>query len=166
MSTTKEITSEYIWKLLEEVPDPEIPVVSVIDLGVIRHVIKEDDGSWTIKMTPTYTGCPATNFMAINVVSRLKKEGIKSKVDIVLSPAWITDYITEEGRRKLKEYGVAPPQEGGDSSTLFGKRPDVICPRCDSTNTTMVSNFGSTACKAFYKCNDCLEPFDYFKCHK
>lgn len=166
METTKEITADYIWKILEEVPDPEIPVVSVIDLGVIRDVILEEDGTWSIKMTPTYTGCPATNFMALSVEKRLREDDIKSRVDIVLAPAWITDWITEEGRVKLKEYGIAPPQEGGDSSTLFGKGPEVPCPRCDSENTRMISHFGSTACKAQYQCNDCLEPFDYFKCHR
>lgn len=163
---TKEVTAEEIWHILEDVKDPEIPVLSVVDLGVIREVIHVKGNEWNVKLTPTYTGCPATQFMAIDVVSRLKKEGLKVKVDIVLSPAWTTDWLTEEGRRKLKEFGITPPQEGGDSSVLFGKGPDVPCPRCNSINTHLVSQFGSTACKAHYKCNDCEEPFDYFKCHR
>ncbi|HLW40437.1 MAG TPA: 1,2-phenylacetyl-CoA epoxidase subunit PaaD [Brumimicrobium sp.] len=166
MKTTKEITTEYIWELLSEVPDPEVPAVSVVDLGVIHEVNELQNGSWDIKMTPTYTGCPATNFMALEIQSRLKKEGIHSKVDIVLSPSWTTDRISEEGKRKLKEFGITPPQEGGDVSSLFGKGPDIPCPRCESVNTRLISQFGSTACKAHYQCNDCHEPFDYFKCHK
>lgn len=166
MKTTKEITEEYIWELLNEVPDPEVPAVSVVELGVIREVNKLEDGRWDVKMTPTYTGCPATHFMAMEIVARLKKEGIGSKVDIVLTPAWTTDLISEQGRQKLKEFGITPPQEGGDVGSLFGKGPDIPCPRCDSTNTRLISQFGSTACKAHYQCNDCQEPFDYFKCHK
>lgn len=163
---TKELTVDEIWTILEEIKDPEIPVISVIDLGVVREVIHLKEDKWNIKITPTYTGCPATQFMAIGIESRLKREGLEAKVDIVLSPAWTTDWITEKGRKELKDYGITPPQEGGDGSTLFGKGPDVPCPRCNSINTHVVSQFGSTACKALYQCDDCQEPFDYFKCHK
>lgn len=166
MEVTKETTIEDIWELLKQVPDPEVPAVSVVDLGVIHKVEKLEDGSWNIKMTPTYTGCPATNFMALEIQTKLKKSGISSKVDIVLSPTWTTDLISEEGRRKLKAFGITPPQEGGNLNSLFGKGPDIPCPRCESVNTRLISQFGSTACKAHYQCNNCHEPFDYFKCHR
>lgn len=162
----KVVTEEYIWSLLEEVKDPEIPVLSLVDLGVVREVIKLDNEEWNVKITPTYTGCPATQFMALDIKSRLKKEGIKVKVETILFPTWTTDWLSESGREKLKEYGITPPQDEGDKSVLFGKQPDIPCPRCESVNTRLVSQFGSTACKALYQCKNCQEPFDYFKCHK
>lgn len=162
----KEVTAEYIWKILNEVMDPEIPVLSLIDLGVIRKVEQVEDGSWKVTLTPTYTGCPAMNVMVFSTEQRLKDEGIKAEVVTVLSPAWTTDWLTQEGRRKLEEYGIAPPQDEGDKFALFGRDPQVPCPQCKSKNTELASRFGSTACKALYKCNDCLEPFEYFKCHR
>lgn len=163
---TQEITEEQIMDWLDEVFDPEIPVVSLVDLGVIRSVKHIDGNNWVVKMTPTYTGCPATQIMALKAEMRLKREGINAKIDIVLSPAWTTDFLTQKGRDKLLEYGIAPPQESGDAQTLFGKGPTVPCPQCKSENTNMISHFGSTACKALYQCEDCREPFDYFKCHR
>lgn len=163
---TKAITTEYIWEILEEVMDPEIPVLSLVDLGVIRKVDQLEDSSWKITMTPTYTGCPAMNVMVLRTERRLEKEDIKAEVEIVLSPAWTTDWMTESGMKKLEEYGIAPPQKGEDRYALFGASPEVPCPKCKSTNTEMLSQFGSTACKSLFKCNDCEEPFEYFKCHR
>jgi ring-1,2-phenylacetyl-CoA epoxidase subunit PaaD len=161
------ITKEHIWKILEEVPDPEIPVLTVIDLGIIRDVQLHDDETIEVIITPTYSGCPAMDMIAVNIKSVLQEKGFqKIKVTRVLQPAWTTDWMTEEGRRKLKEYGIAPPVQGDfDKSALFASERVVECPHCNSSNTRMVSQFGSTPCKALYKCNACQEPFDYFKCH-
>lgn len=163
---TKDISATYIWKILEEVSDPEIPVLSVVDLGVVREVKSLDNNQWYVKITPTYTGCPAMHIMEEDIKARLQKENIQAEVEISLSPAWTTDWMSEEGRKKLEEYGITPPQDEGDKSVLFGKRPDIPCPQCKSKNTKMISEFGSTACKSLYKCNDCDEPFEYFKCLK
>jgi ring-1,2-phenylacetyl-CoA epoxidase subunit PaaD len=154
-------------EILEAVTDPEIPVLTVMDLGVIRDVSMEADGTVKVVITPTYSGCPAMNMIEVNIKATLHEAGFeKVKVETVLSPPWTTDWISENGRKKLKEYGIAPPQGGiVDKSALFAEEKNIICPHCDSTNTVMVSQFGSTACKALYKCKDCLEPFDYFKCH-
>jgi ring-1,2-phenylacetyl-CoA epoxidase subunit PaaD len=158
-------TSE-IWQFLEEVADPEIPVLSVVDLGVVRNVeVNEDEVVVTI--TPTYSGCPAMKRMEDDIREKLLEKGIQSvKVDLILSPAWTTDWISEIGREKLREYGIAPPENEPDKSVLFADPVVVPCPKCGSRNTRMVSQFGSTACKAQYQCNDCLEPYDYFKCLK
>ena len=162
----KELTEDYIWEILEEVIDPEIPVLSLVDLGVIRKVERKGDGTWKVTMTPTYTGCPAMNIMELNTRMKLKEKGVQAEVITVLAPAWTTDWMTQEGRRKLEEYGIAPPQEGGDQYALFGKGPEVPCPKCKSVDTELVSQFGATACKSMYKCNSCHEPFEYFKCHR
>ncbi|SFT73021.1 ring-1,2-phenylacetyl-CoA epoxidase subunit PaaD [Lishizhenia tianjinensis] len=158
------ITKEYIWELLEHVSDPEVPVLTIVDLGVVRGVeVKGEEVSVTI--TPTYSGCPAMQVIEEDIRETLKNEGLeKVTVQTVLSPAWTTDWLTENGRRKLKEYGIAPPQDEVDKSVLFSDPVVVPCPKCDSKNTKMVSQFGSTACKAHYQCLDCQEPFDYFKC--
>ncbi len=158
------VTEQEIWKYLTEVPDPEIPVLSVVDLGVVRKVdLSEDEIKVTI--TPTYSGCPAMKRMEDDIVEKLNEKGFgKVSVELVLSPAWTTDWITEEARIKLREYGIAPPENEPDKSVLFANPIVVPCPKCGSNNTRMVSQFGSTACKAHYQCNDCLEPFDYFKC--
>ncbi|MFN5981952.1 MAG: 1,2-phenylacetyl-CoA epoxidase subunit PaaD [Fluviicola sp.] len=155
-----------IWKLLEGISDPEVPVLSVIDLGIVRSVkIQEDQIHITI--TPTYSGCPAMGVIEQDIKEKLSKEGFtKFKIDTVLTPAWTTDWISEEGRKKLKLYGIAPPENEPDKSVLFADPVKVQCPKCGSRNTRMVSQFGSTACKAHYQCNSCLEPFDYFKCLK
>jgi len=163
---TTAITKEDIWKLLEEVADPEIPVLTVTDLGIIRDVgIQEDEVE--IIITPTYSGCPAMNTIEVNIRAVLQENGFgKVKITSILHPAWTTAWISPRGRHRLKEYGIAPPVEGSvDKSALFQDSPKVECPQCGSAHTEMVSQFGSTACKALYRCLDCKEPFDYFKCH-
>lgn len=158
------ITKEYIWELLEDVSDPEVPVLTIVDLGIVRDVVINND---TVKIiiTPTYSGCPAMQVIETEIDKRFKEEGINQvEIKTVLSPAWTTDWLSENGKKKLKEYGIAPPEDEVDKSVLFAKPTVIPCPVCDSKNTKMVSQFGSTACKAHYQCNDCLEPFDYFKC--
>lgn len=158
------VTADQIWGYLEEVFDPEVPVLTVNDLGVVRNV-SEENGNWVVTITPTYSGCPAMKRIEDDIVEKLAEKGVDNvKVDLVLAPAWTTDWITENGKRKLKEYGIAPPVNEPDKSVLFAEPFVVPCPKCNSTNTRMISQFGSTACKAHYQCNDCLEPFDYFKC--
>jgi len=150
-------TKSIICQILESVTDPEIPVISLTDLGIVRDVKIEGDQVEVI-ITPTYTGCPAMLEMEKDIYNALKKAGIeKIKVTTVLSPAWTTVWMSEEGKRKLEEYGIAPPNPSNPE--------DIACPQCKSKNTTLMSQFGSTPCKALYKCEDCLEPFDYFKCH-
>ena len=154
---------------LAEVPDPEIPAVSVIDLGIVRDVRWSGD-ELVVALTPTYSGCPATGVIAFEVEAALRAHGIERvRIERRLSPPWTTDWITEEGRRRLEAYGIAPPAEkvaDGPSplDRLLRKPPSVACPRCGSTDTQRISEFGSTPCKAQYRCNGCLEPFDYFKC--
>lgn len=152
---------ETIVTILREVPDPEIPVLTIADLGILRDVEISNDGINVI-ITPTYNGCPAMDMIAMNIRLALLEHGYKNiKITSVLSPAWTTDWMSEEGKRKLKEYGIAPPASRSDvPSDLL-----IECPQCHSTNTRLISEFGSTACKALYQCNDCKEPFDYFKCH-
>ncbi len=161
------VTIQDVWKILEEVTDPEIPVLTVVDMGIIRDVIEHEDGTTEVVITPTYSGCPAMKTIEINILAALQENGVeKAKVTTVLSPAWTTDWLSEEGKRKLKEYGIAPPQESSqDKSALFGEERAVECPHCGSDNTKLVSQFGSTPCKSLHQCKDCLEPFDYFKCH-
>ena len=156
-------TEAQIWNWLGEVPDPEIPVVSVLDLGMVRSV-SVGEGAVEIEVAPTYSGCPATEVIEDSIVSSLTERGVPGvSVRRVLSPAWTTDWITDEGRKKLREYGIAPPEKSAGKRELMGKTT-VACPRCASERTTLVSEFGSTACKAAWKCEDCLEPFEYFKC--
>lgn len=165
MTTT--LTKKDIWNLLEEVSDPEIPVLSVVDLGIVRDLIIHKNGLTEVIITPTYSGCPAMNMIEVNIRSVLQEHQISPlKVTTVISPAWTTDWMTESGKQKLKAYGIAPPIAGSvDKGELFGAHPKPPCPHCGSTNTEMVAQFGSTACKAMYKCLTCKEPFDYFKCH-
>ena len=152
-----------IWELLGEVPDPEIPVVSVIDLGMVRAVNLKNSGV-EIDVAPTYSGCPATEVIEDSIVRNLTERGVEGvSVRRVLSPPWTTDWITEEGRQKLRDYGIAPPGTTAGKRELLGKTT-IECPRCASGHTTLVSEFGSTACKAAWKCEACLEPFEYFKC--
>lgn len=160
------IADETVRKALYEVTDPEIPVLSVLDMGVIRKV--DIDGNHIhIDLTPTYSGCPAMDTIATDIKLALDKLGYETTVKLILAPAWTTDWITEEGRKKLEAYGIAAPlDEQKDKRALFGEERIIKCPQCQSTNTQMVSQFGSTACKALFKCEDCLEPFDYFKCLK
>ncbi|MCZ2458200.1 MAG: phenylacetate-CoA oxygenase subunit PaaJ [Chitinophagales bacterium] len=156
-----------IYSILEEVNDPEIPVLSIIDLGIVRDVKTTDDEVEVI-ITPTYSGCPAMDVMSENIKKTLIAHGIGNvKVTSVLSPAWTTEWMSEEGKRKLKEFGIAPPHPiyKKKIERLFAPAEQVQCPHCNSNNTHRVSEFGSTACKALYVCDDCKEPFDYFKCH-
>jgi len=149
---------------MEEVFDPEVPVLTVVDLGVVREVNIEN-GKCSITITPTYSGCPAMKRIEDDIIEKLNEKGIEDvEVDLVLSPAWTTDWLTEKGKQKLKKYGIAPPVDEVDKSVLFADPIIVPCPKCDSKNTKLISQFGSTACKAHYQCKDCLEPFDYFKC--
>jgi ring-1,2-phenylacetyl-CoA epoxidase subunit PaaD len=160
----KNITKEEIYNILENVCDPEVPVLSILDLGIVRDIIIKNEGI-EIVITPTYSGCPAMNMIAMNIRIELAAHGFKNiKIKEILSPAWTTDWMSEEGKRKLKEYGIAPPQYRFENLGL-GIEKDIPCPLCDSTNTEMLSEFGSTSCKSLYRCKDCLEPFDYFKCH-
>ena len=145
---------EQILEWLSDVADPEIPVLTITDLGIVRDV-HCDDGV-TVSLTPTYSGCPATEAIEASVVAALEERGVDNvRIRRVLSPPWTTDWISDKGREKLRIYGIAPPQR---------RDGPVACPRCDSTKTEVVSEFGSTACKASHRCLDCLEPFEYFKC--
>ena len=142
-----------LWSVLERVPDPEIPVVSVVDLGIVREVHPD-----RVVLTPTYTGCPATLVIETMVRVALDKAGFEHvAIETVLSPPWTTDWITPEGRRKLRDYGIAPPGPAGARA--------VECPQCGSSSTEEISRFGSTPCKALWRCRACAEPFDHFKCH-
>jgi len=163
---TIEAEIKKIWKILEAVTDPEVPVLSVIDLGIIRDV-KFNDKETEIIITPTYSGCPAMDVISMNIRIALLSHGYKNvKVTSVLSPAWTTEWMSEEGKQKLKEYGIAPPnvKQQVCREDLFADET-VQCPHCHSYHTRRISEFGSTACKALYQCDDCKEPFDYFKCH-
>lgn len=153
-----------IYDALVNVSDPEIPVLSIMDMGVVRDVQVEGQ-QVSIKLTPTYSGCPAMDTIADDIKAALKAIGFDTTIQMVLSPAWTTDWITENGRKKLAEYGIAPPMDPlADKQALIEGRRVVKCTRCGSTNTRLLSQFGSTACKALFKCEDCFEPFDYFKC--
>jgi ring-1,2-phenylacetyl-CoA epoxidase subunit PaaD len=153
-----------VWQALEGVSDPEIPVLTVVDLGIVRAVRAGDPVE--VVITPTYSGCPAMRTIEIEIGLALARAGFPdAKVTTVLAPAWTTDWLSEAGRRKLEAYGIAPPAETSTSRrALFGAPAAVRCPHCRSTETERVSEFGSTACKALYRCKSCLEPFDYFKC--
>ncbi|MFZ1688738.1 MAG: 1,2-phenylacetyl-CoA epoxidase subunit PaaD [Flavobacteriales bacterium] len=158
------ITEERVRELLQNVKDPEVPVISVLELGVVRAV-EVKDNCVLVTITPTYTGCPAMDVMRQDIEKELNDAGIADvRVQQVLSPAWSTDWITSDGKAKLKAYGIAPPEHTADIRALKGALPVVECPHCGSTDTGMISLFGSTACKALWKCNACLEPFDQFKC--
>lgn len=159
------ISSDYI-EILSSVSDPEIPVLTVLDLGVVREAI-EEEGRVKIKITPTYSGCPAMDTIAADIAIAFQKAGLETDIELILAPAWSTDWISEDGKRKLEEYGVAAPlSESMDKRALINGERVLKCTNCGSTNTKMVSQFGSTACKALFQCEDCLEPFDYFKCLK
>ncbi|MGL4364388.1 MAG: 1,2-phenylacetyl-CoA epoxidase subunit PaaD [Bacteroidales bacterium] len=155
-----------IYTLLEQICDPEVPVLSILDLGIVRAV-NETENEVEVVITPTYSGCPAMDTIATEIREKLAEQGKNARITLTLSPAWTTDWLSEEGKRKLEEYGIAAPlHETADKLALSGQTRLVSCPQCKSTHTQMVSQFGSTACKALFKCLDCLEPFDYFKCLK
>jgi ring-1,2-phenylacetyl-CoA epoxidase subunit PaaD len=152
------------WAVAADVVDPEIPVLTIADLGVLREVTISD-GHVEVAITPTYSGCPAMNMITLEIELALDRAGFRgSKVRTVLSPAWTTDWMSEAGRRKLREYGIAPPQAASSRRALFGVQ-QVACPQCGSGDTEVLSEFGSTSCKALWRCKSCREPFDYFKCH-
>ncbi len=160
-------TEEKIWSILATVVDPEVPVLTVLDLGIVRDV-KVNGDEIEVIITPTYTGCPAMDMITMNIRLALAEQGYKQvKVTSVLSPAWTTDWMTEAGKEKLKQYGIAPPNPKQQvcNDKLFAANEAVQCPHCNSYHTHRISEFGSTACKALYQCDDCKEPFDYFKCH-
>ena len=161
------VTSDKIWSLLADVDDPEVPVLSVVDLGIIRDVLVTGEGV-EIVLTPTYSGCPAMDLIRMNIRTTLLEHGFSDiKLTTVLSPAWTTDWMSERGKEKLKAYGIAPPLPSQQvcRPALFQREEAIECPHCHSYHTMRISEFGSTACKALYRCEDCGEPFDYFKCH-
>jgi ring-1,2-phenylacetyl-CoA epoxidase subunit PaaD len=151
------------WAIAAQVEDPEVPVLTIEDLGVLRD-IKVADGKLEVFITPTYSGCPAMALIALNVEAALEDAGFGlPRITTVLSPAWTTDWMSEAGKAKLKAYGIAPPNGAAGRAALFGIEA-VACPRCASADTERISEFGSTACKALWRCRACAEPFDYFKC--
>ena len=144
-----------VWEWLDTVPDPEIPVISVVDLGIVRDVSWEGS-TLVVSITPTYSGCPATRVIGMQIETALLDRGIKDlRLETVLSPPWTTDWLSEKGKARLTDYGIAPPNPAGGPSA---------CPHCGATNVSRISQFGSTPCKAQWRCDACLEPFDYFKC--
>ena len=167
MLHSTEILTQPVWELLENVMDPEVPVLSVIDLGIVRHVSVTGE-EVEVTVTPTYTGCPAMDVIKAAIRMELLAAGYQQvNVKQVLSPAWTTDWMSEQGKRKLREYGIAPPNPLQQVCHLELFAPDeaVQCPHCQSWHTRRISEFGSTACKALFQCIQCKEPFDYFKCH-
>lgn len=159
-----------VWEWLGQVPDPEIPVISLTDLGIVRDIGWDDD-TLVVTVTPTYSGCPATAVINLDIETALRAHGIdKLRLERRLSPPWTTDWLTDAGRDKLRAYGIAPPLPGTAAAGqiraghLAGDNLRIACPRCGSGDTERISQFGSTPCKAQYRCRDCLEPFDYFKC--
>jgi ring-1,2-phenylacetyl-CoA epoxidase subunit PaaD len=161
-------TKDYIYSILENIHDPEIPVLTIIDLGIVRDVIIIDEQTIEIVITPTYSGCPAMDVISFEIKLALLETRYKNiKITYTLSPAWTTDWMSESGKRKLLEYGIAPPKKNSSrvNKMLFEEETNINCPQCNSSNTNQLSEFGSTACKSLYKCNDCNEVFDYFKCH-
>ena len=149
------VTKDQIWDWLDAVPDPEIPVISVVDLGVVRDVSVSEEGV-EVTITPTYTGCPAMSVIAFDIEMALAQKGVENiKLKTQIAPAWTTDWLSKKGRARLEDYGIAPPQVAGGPER---------CPQCKSTNVERISQFGSTPCKAQWRCQSCLEPFDYFKC--
>jgi ring-1,2-phenylacetyl-CoA epoxidase subunit PaaD len=166
MTTTKVNIEQQIFDILEKISDPEIPVLSIMEMGVVRaaNVV---NGIVEVVITPTYSGCPAMDVIGDDIKSAFQKAGYEAKVELVLSPAWTTDWITPKGRQALEQYGIAAPLDAeADKEALLGNKKVVKCPQCGSTQTKLISQFGSTACKAFFQCEECLEPFDYFKCLK
>ena len=161
------VENDTIWSLLKEVNDPEVPVLSIVDLGIVRDV-RQTEGETEVIITPTYSGCPAMDMIRMNIRAILDQHGYqRTLITTVLSPAWTTEWMSEEGKDKLKAYGIAPPTplQQVCHTKLFHRDEAIQCPHCQSYHTTLISEFGSTACKALYRCEACREPFDYFKCH-
>jgi ring-1,2-phenylacetyl-CoA epoxidase subunit PaaD len=166
MTSTQQNIDKELIGILEQVSDPEIPVLSIMDMGVVRSAVVRE-GLVHVEITPTYSGCPAMDVIGDDIKSALKSAGYDSKIELILHPAWTTDWITTRGRKALEDYGIAAPLEAeADKDVLLHGKRIVKCPQCSSTNTRLVSQFGSTACKAQFQCDDCQEPFDYFKCLK
>lgn len=164
MNTTQDIDPK-IYSILKDVSDPEIPVLSIVDMGVVRSAKLLDNNRVNVEITPTYSGCPAMDVIGDDVKKAFQDKGYQAEVKLILSPAWTTDWMTDEAKQALKEYGIAPPMDAtSDKEALLGNKKIIECPQCGSTNTKLVSQFASTACKAMFKCEDCKEPFDYFKC--
>lgn len=159
------LNEQEIRQILSEIPDPEIPVISIEELGILQG-IQLENGHCTITIIPTYTGCPAMKLISDMIKEALAGKGLQDvEVKLVYTPTWTTDMITEEAKEKLRKYGIAPPLHSSvDKGVLLGKSKVIKCPQCGSSHTEMISQFGSTACKALYRCLDCQEPFDYFKC--
>jgi ring-1,2-phenylacetyl-CoA epoxidase subunit PaaD len=156
-----------IWALLAAVPDPEIPILSIVDLGIVRHVQRGADGRWHVGLTPTYSGCPATEVIRASVRAALERGGqAQAVLDEVLAPPWSSDWLSAAGRAKLAAFGIAPPERAVSTPRQLWQAPQVSCscPRCASRDTERLSEFGSTPCKAHHRCRACGEPFDYFKC--
>ncbi len=162
---TETHSREMILKILSEIPDPEIPVITIKDLGILRNVELNSEGC-RVTITPTYSGCPAMKAIEDQIRSTLQLHGIGNvEIKTLYAPVWTTDWISDEAKEKLRKYGIAPPEKKSlDKGSLLGKAKHPACPQCGSMNTEMISQFGSTACKALYRCKDCKEPFDYFKC--
>lgn len=164
---TEQHIDPILFPILDSVSDPEIPVLSIMEMGVVRSAQIINNNVVEVDITPTYSGCPAMDVIGDDIKSAMKQAGYEAKVNLVLSPAWTTDWITPKGRKALEDYGIAAPlNPDADKDALLGDKKVVKCPQCGSQNTKLVSQFGSTACKALFKCEDCLEPFDYFKCLK
>lgn len=149
-------------EILAEIPDPEIPVINIVELGIVREAKMTAEDEVEVVITPTYSACPAMFNIEEDIIKLFRERGVTAKVITKISPIWTTDRMTDEAREKLRAYGITPPERGADKDHLDIPKK---CPRCGSANTTQISRFGSTLCKASYQCNDCLEPFDYFKCH-
>lgn len=166
MTITEQNIDERLIPILEKVSDPEIPVLSIMDMGVVRSAIISN-GIVMVEITPTYSGCPAMDVIGDDIKRALKDAGYKAEIGLILHPAWTTDWITPRGRKALEDYGIAAPLEAqADKDVLLNGKRMVKCTNCGSQNTRLVSQFGSTACKAQFQCEDCQEPFDYFKCLK
>jgi ring-1,2-phenylacetyl-CoA epoxidase subunit PaaD len=161
---TVDLNTQDVFNLIAVIPDPEIPAITINDLGILRDVKLKDD-TYVVTITPTYTACPAMGMIEDQIKEILSSHGIqKVKVELTYTPAWTTDWLSQEAKAKLKNYGIAPPNHSS-CSKLFSKAEVVVCPQCNSRHTSLISRFGSTACKALYKCEDCKETFDLFKCH-
>lgn len=167
MTTAGTISIAQVYEWLAEISDPEIPAVSILDLGIVRDVILVDDGrEVSVTITPTYSGCPAMDMISMQIRMALLGRGVpKVHVELQLSPAWTTDWITEEGKAKMKAYGIAPPVRKANHEAGLFEEDEIECPRCHSLHTELVSQFGATSCKSLYRCLDCKEPFEHFKCH-
>lgn len=163
MNTDTSAVEELVWERLSLIPDPEVPVISIVELGVLREV-RWDGKQLHIVITPTYTGCPAMQLFVAEIKAAMHEQGFDNlEISTVYSPAWTTDWLTPEAKEKLRKYGIAPPVKSAAGDDPFAPPPVVPCPRCEASNTRLISQFGATACKSLYTCNECKEPFEYFK---